>query len=48
MGTWLDPIWKQGVGSDLTNEGIRSAVVLIHLKDHIDYFQKITPVENTG
>ena len=31
------------------SESIRSAVVLIHLKDHIDYFQKISAVvENTG
>ena len=30
------------------SEGIRSAVVLSHLEDHIAYFLKITPVENTG
>ena len=30
------------------SEGIRSAVVLIHLEDHIDYFLKISKEENTG
>ena len=31
-----------------TSEGIRSVVVSIHLKDHTDYFQNITAIENSG
>ena len=30
------------------SEGIRSAVILIHLKEDIDYFLEICTVENTG
>ena len=32
----------------MSDEGIRSAVVLIYLKNHIDNFKKISTVENTG
>ena len=49
MGTWLNPTRKYGVCSDPASDGIRSAVVLIHLKDYIDYFEKkSTLIENTG
>ena len=34
MGTWLDPTAKDGISSDSTSEGIRFAVVLVHLKEH--------------
>ena len=35
MGTWLDPTGEDGICSHWTSEGIRLAVVIVHLKGHL-------------
>ena len=34
-GTWLDLTGEDGICSDRTSEGIRLAVVIVHLKGHL-------------